>query len=154
MRKPLLKYILLTLAIVIWGAVFYRIYYAITPTREILTPRVHQKSVDVIGDSLLLNYRNPFATNTESPPKIQATRLPIRQSQVRPIRNKRPAPLNAKYLGRVIRGSRVYSILEFPIGNFLLQKGDTIHGLKIIEIFDDSLKVRNSEMDCTIILNR
>lgn len=154
MKTPLLKYILLTLVIVIWSVVFYRIYDGVTTPRETLPPKEHQKPVKVIRDSLLLNYRNPFAINTVLPPKIQAPLRAIRQPRTPPKQSKHPSSLDANYLGRVIRDRRVYSILEFQTGQFLLQKGDTMQGVKIIGIFEDSLKVRSSESDYTIVLSK
>jgi hypothetical protein len=142
MSKKKINIILIPSAIVIWVVVLLKVLTFTGPTGDSLSGKSvlpekqdDKSSSDTLG--LLLNYRDPFVAGS-SPFIIKKTDDKDTEIFHKP---QVVTPPSVTYHGLIDPGKNRNGVALADINNrsFLVSKGDTLAGLKIVNIFRDSL---------------
>ena len=170
MKNKKLKYILVPLLIIVWGAIFFKIYnytadndnYSVPFTKKnILASETN--SVDSF--SIYAEYRDPFlgstnnysgnrsnnANNVKKVKNQQANIIDVKQS---PVQNAKWPQM--KYGGIVInkKNEKATGILHAGNKDFLVQKGNTYENIEIKGVYKDSLVVKFGNVIRSIIKDK
>ncbi len=154
MKNKKLTYILLPVVIFIWGLIIYRI---IDFKKEKNIP-IHNRNItltDTIKENtsqyrLMVNYSDPFLKHTyiaEKPKEEVQVFEPPKRNIVR--QNRQPVRNNIRrnvrwpeiiYRGMVSDSSkRIIGLLEIDKKNFLIEKGNVINDINVLNLQEDSL---------------
>ncbi len=167
-NKKLTPY-LLVVVLIVWGAIMYRVYKTVnsnntTPNFKVATSNVELHSIDPVESNytLILSYSDPFLKNVEKK-KVVKRRSTVPKPTVRPKKNpvikekkeeKNPIRWDEiKYSGSFLNkksGDNVALISFFNIP-LTIKEGEEKNGLLVKKIYGDSLRVRFSGEDKTII---
>jgi hypothetical protein len=149
MKNKKLAYILLPAVILIWGAIFYRIFNAANGDEKSIAaegPHKGAASERSYTDtfSIIANYRDPFlgkllsVTSDHPKPAIKQQKAPDPKPQ--PVALAWPA---LAYSGMIKnqRSSMQLAILHVNGQSHNVKTGETIDGVQVVRIFKDSVEV-------------
>lgn len=138
MNKKVNTVILLSLVLLIWGVVAFRIWKWVKPEHSV----PHSDFVEMADDktppaTLFLNYRDPFLSNGQN--TVKAESPAARKASV-------PRPtIKIKYKG-ILRGKDGIqrAIVEYQGKISTLAKGESLVGVKIYEMAPESISIITS----------
>jgi hypothetical protein len=151
LRNKKLVYILLPLALIIWGLIFYKIlsHFKKPPDINPILQREEIKPSDIAAtDTMIIvaNYRDPFLSTLPkvvSKPNAQITGKPSVPNRSIAARRVKKLKWPKIEYGGVVDNKEVRKIALVKINNrkFLMQKGDKTNEVEVLEIFSDSIKL-------------
>lgn len=136
--KKKLTFPLLVLVLLLWGAIFYRVFSGlgadtdVTPTPKAVVPS--RPAADVTDDTLLLNYRDPFLSNVQEAPVMEEDTLVADYGYV-----EEAAPYvdwsQVQYLGSVNNRGNGKSVALVRINGreYMLTSGETVDGFTLVK---------------------
>lgn len=147
MKNKKVLYILLPLAIIIWGVIIYRIYTSLQKkeTKVALSDNISSAPKSLYENeefTLEANYRDPFLGQ-----KIEVVQnklpnpKPISNPEVKPVMEKIWPNLVYKGIIKNLKSSKQMILMEMNGNEFILKGGDTINGLQLKRITKDSILV-------------
>jgi hypothetical protein len=154
MKNKKINIFLIPSAIAVWIIVLFRIFSITAPSSDL----PNSKSVLVVSDSnfissdtlkLLLTYRDPFEIGNDFF-KTNKRSINVIKQFSKPKEIKLPA---IKYFGLIDNNNRSYDIALTFIADhsFLLSRGDTLLGLKVNALYQDSIIVIYQEKQFRIV---
>ena len=149
MKNRFTQYMLIILAIIIWGVIMYKVYNQFSKKGEITNRErtYNQKSKEaVVKDSfkIMANYNNPFVevignelmSAEENDRQMNEEKI---NDMIEPPRIEWPA---IKFFGSVINRKKPdikLNLVNIANNDYLMKKGDDIKGVKLIMAFKDSV---------------
>jgi len=144
--KRKFTYLLLVIVIIIWGVIFYRLFFLRTKSERVIINLTEQKPHMKITSEpyeLIADYRDPFFEQRvvkHVPPILIANHsiephLPLKgQVEILPL----------KFVGLIQNPStkKQITLINFEGKDFMMGKGDTKNGVTLLEISADSIKVK------------
>lgn len=149
MNKKLKRYVLLFVALLVWGLIGYRVYEYFNPeeiTVENFTPQkfIPKKIKETEKYTIKANYRDPFLGVAPTKKKKKIAK--------KVIKNNQPFP-SVVYNG-VIEANRTKSYIITINGQQEVFKiGQTFNNVKLLSANAKQIKVRNNGVNKTIQLN-
>ncbi len=159
MKNQSTKYLLGLALLTVWGLLGFRVYQKYSPTQlsfhQPERPAPILTALPLEPFSLLSNYRDPFASH---PPNQTAMVNPVRPTSKKPPAVKLqvkeaspPAIPELSYKGNIaLKNGRESALLRVDNHLVNLGKGETYNELKLLQIFDDSIKVSFQGLEQTI----
>jgi hypothetical protein len=148
-------YILLPLAVVIWGFIIFRVMEQVDPDVEISgsvlpVPKFQGDSLQKKGFKLLLNYADPFLSNEVE-----------REMDLIPEQNPNPESHkmrtwywpNMQYGGCIQNKRKAVGILQLNSKNLLVQEGKVYDGYEVSKIYTDSIVMKREKEKRTVRKN-
>jgi hypothetical protein len=154
-KNKKLVYILLPLAVIIWGIIIFRIIKYVNQDAELVLP--DQPLFSLLNDTTIVdsftivaNYSDPFKRSIYTPStSIESTKkVSNRSNRVnRNIQNKRIRWPNITY-GGIIESNEhneIIAIVNIDNKNCLMRIEEESQEVMVLEIYNDSIKVRYQE---------
>ena len=141
-----MTYILLAIAVLIWGVIIFKIVLSAPKTGAdpIIKPESKTKQ-DTIR-TLSLDYRDPFHPAPVKP----AVPVKAAKQTIRPIAM--PQSMDLALIGRLRNGKKEYYIIESEGMQYTISAGEAINGLKLIKASRDSLYFTKGALKQSIAL--
>ena len=161
MKNKKVIYILLPLTLFVWGLIVYRIFFNQSKEENSFIPPIAnvKKTTQVKVDTftLLLNYQDPFLkqarrkvnySDDENKPAVRPSALP----KVEPQEEKTIVWPSLKYEGFVRHISKDKALIIVGINgkSTLMQTGETINNIKLVQVYNDSITVNYEKQNKTI----
>jgi hypothetical protein len=156
MKNKKMTYILIPLAVIVWGLIFWKIYshFADKDDDGAKTYTLRPNKVpDSIPDTirLLLNYRDPFLSYTYRPANFTRTARMERSESgnfSRTIAKPEINWPNIKYGGMIWnkKSKSKTGLLTFNNQNLLVKEGQIIEGYKIFKLYSDSVTLEYNKI--------
>lgn len=151
MKNKRLIYILAPLALLIWGLIFYKIFTHFGgDQKDSMSNRDHpntgQKETPRDTFIILANYRDPFFGRNDRP-YLQGNRTDhVLNNQTGFSKKNNPLPEiipEIKYCGIIAntKNKRRVGLMRMNNKDLLLKEGDSYNELKIVRLFNDSVKI-------------
>jgi len=160
MKNKKWTYILLPVALILWGLIFYKIFSNLRKLPQV-NPQIQKDEIKNQGavnpDTLVIvaNYRDPFLSRPVR--SVSASVAPEKKkvnSNTRSISARRIKQLKWPTIeyGGVVDNQQVKKVALLRINDrkFLMQKGDENSEVKVLEIFSDSIVLSFKEEIKTI----
>ena len=162
-KNKKLQYILLTVVLVVWGLVIYRIFFEGRSKPDNLTQVIKpivKETIEAKKESyrLIASYRDPFlegGTSIEIKPENadqenqQRSSSNLRRRRTNVSRVRWP---EVKYGGFIESNGNKYTILlNIKNRDYLVYEGDTVEEIVVKEFYKDSLIVSYNNEDKTLI---
>ncbi len=165
MKNKKVTYILLPLALFIWGIIIYKIFfYKDTQENNVFVPRVgnvkEQSRLKLDTFALQLNYQDPFLKNVGRTATVY-NRGENNQSAVK--KTKEPAKPAKKEVETVVFPALKYEgivkhisqgkalvIVNVDGKSTFVQTGETFNNIKLVEVYNDSIIVSYEKQNKTI----
>jgi hypothetical protein len=152
MKNKRLIYVLIPLVLLIWGAIFYRIFIHLdrdnnTPVTNLGTRYLDNK--DDVSDSfsLVASYRDPFLSgyqpqNNTITENIEVFTRGKTESPQKESKQDIVIP-ELKYFGLItnFKNNRKVGLFRLNNKNILLKEGDIQDEFKVVNLFNDSVKI-------------
>lgn len=147
MKNKKLTYILIPVAIIVWGGIILRIVGFNTNDSNSSAQNENTQYSDTLefeknDFELVTNYRDPFLgkfiKGTHS-----ISKKPVKSKKVNPKPKKKEVIVwpHIDYDGSISNDSRVIAVLKINQKKFLLQQGEEMNGLTIKKVFKDSVLI-------------
>jgi hypothetical protein len=149
MKNKTVTYVLLTVAALVWGGIFYRVFSSLSAYDQIATVPVKVRSVASESDYALTtwaikaDYRDPFLGSlaVEKPKQANAS---VNNKILRKKKIETEAAIDwsfIKYSGLIKNPSRAKKIGLINIQNqpYMINEGEIIQGIKCIRHYRDSI---------------
>lgn len=152
MKSKAATYFLIIGVMIIWGIILWKILSAKDkePRQQISTERA--KSVNNAGDTLMLNYRDPFGGTL-----LQETKLPSKVGKASVPANVKSQPEvvehRLRYLGKITQNKTVYGLVEINGILHTMKIGETVEDYKLNAIYGDSVRLLWKGNICSVMLN-
>lgn len=158
MKNKKLLYILLPLALIVWGVIIYKITESLKAPAEnklkASTLNIHKRNDVQVPDTfqLLLNYTDPFLSSlaiqkkeifSVSPSKHPVSYIPMHKAaptKASVIQVEWPQVLYTGLIENRIKKARV-AMLRIGEAEHLISEGQTYEGVTLMKIYGDSLKI-------------
>jgi hypothetical protein len=133
------RYILMAAVVAVWAVVIYKAVVAITSNGSItvdipyVEKKVQEKGTDRKGYALLLSYPDPFLKESDGTPAAMEE-----QPAAPPTIVMWPS---LKYSGYLKNEKGMVGVLELNGSYQSVRKGDVIEGVKVIEVYEDSIRL-------------
>lgn len=147
MKNRLLPKILLPIVLIIWGLVVWRFFKPSEEPTPAIMPISQNSSLDskpVWQEELYLDYGDPFLgkATVKSLPVPPGSNSSI-QRQIRQVTQSRAWSIpDLTYRGGVQRGESVTGILRYEGREMMVRAGDSIPGIRILELDLESVSMR------------
>lgn len=153
MKNKKLSYVLVPMVIAVWGFIFFRIFSTVENNNQasILTTKKSNNPIKFINNDTLklaLNYEDPFLKKSAS---SESDNFSFKTSTSRPVMPKYtiPAPIKIinwpeiKYFGSIknIKKNKEFATISIKDKRYYLSKTDEVAGVKIVDIFKDSVVI-------------
>lgn len=161
MKNKKLVYILLPLALIVWGLVIYRII-TFTNQDEDLSFQNSFQQVKLVDSTLVdtftitANYKDPFkrtlAVSSNKKNEKQNQKVNKRGTQRnRSVRRIRWPDIQYGGIIENNQQNEIIAIIKIDEKSYLLKKGDENQDVKVLEIYNDSIRLEYKEEKKTII---
>jgi len=150
MKNKRLIYILAPLVLLIWGLIFYKIFthFGDDQNKTMVNPdqtNTNKKQLPRDTFTIIANYRDPFLGRNNQP-ALHSSQDHILNNQTGLSRKPTPAPEiipEIKYCGIIAnpKNKRKVGLLRMNNKELLVKEGDSYNELKIIRLFNDSVKI-------------
>lgn len=148
MKNKKLIYILLPLAILIWGAIFYKLFYYASPGEEWITQvsDTAKKTTAILNAdtfSILADYRDPFLGNVID--REPAQNEGNEHTKVREAFTVQAVQWPDIVYGGMIknqRSARELALLKINGKESILKTGEMAGGLELLKISKDSVEIK------------
>lgn len=148
-----MTYILIVAAAVVWGAIVLKVFNAAKDNSPEVKPTKSRAVAATLTDTLCLDYEDPFVRRRSAPqPQTPRKTLAIIRKEIAPPAKKEV--LKIKYIARISSRGKEFSIIDFPKEQAMMACGDTLHGIKLLQIYEDSIIVEKNGFTHTIKLNK
>ncbi len=155
MKNKKLIYILLPLALFVWGMIVYRIFFQTnTPEEHIaFMPNTTVKKSDVVLPDtfeLKLNYPDPFLKNEK---RVISANTQTAKKAVEAKPKKSVETINfpaVKYNGLIKKQESELAIVSINGSSHFMKTGETANDIKLIRIYSDSIVVSFQNQKRTI----
>lgn len=139
MKSKATTYILIVLALIVWGVVIWKVFRKPAGDMPALVAEKHTYEIKPPKDTLWLNYRDPFTGGKVSVPVKE-----VRATNIKPLPEKRAMPdrHDVRYLGRIIRRGEQVCLVEISGDQQTLRRNETYGGYRLVDIFEDSIRLR------------
>ncbi|SEL95711.1 hypothetical protein [Parapedobacter koreensis] len=157
--KRKLTYPLLGLAVLLWGAIFYRVFSGLreddtTASVAPVMPRKQTADKPVVADSLLLDYRDPFLENTAETFDMEAEDL-MMEGEYEYVEE---APYidwsQVLYLGSINNSAsgRTVALVRINGKEYMLKPGDAVDGFTLLTLARNLITVEHQGQVGTITM--
>lgn len=140
MKSKKTTYLLLAVALIIWGVVFYKLSFSKTVRKEVRIPaRMVNNNTPDIKDSLRLDYRDPFLGSVAMVEKVSIQRDDFTDIVLRKKKEYKIPTEELCYYGRITNSKRTYCLIGIGNEYHQMARGDIRVGFKLTGIYDDSV---------------
>lgn len=147
MKNKKLIYLLLPLVILIWGTVFYKIFFSTAPgeewEEEAINPQKNSTAAPVDTFSIIAGYRDPFLGNTVY---SENTIREIPKPKIRPEpKIEQAVPWPSIVYGGMIKNqqsTRQLALVKINGKENILKAGEMIGTIELAKIYKDSIEVK------------
>lgn len=150
MKNKKVTYIMIVLALVVWGMILYRVFSAVSGNDDnAFTPAIHPpkepfRDYAATADTvhLKLNYRDPFGLQK----KADTTEIPVRQIAHISLPQPAKPAFNwsfIKYSGFIRNpgSKKLIAILSVNGKNVMMAEGESAEQVKLLKNLKDSVKI-------------
>jgi hypothetical protein len=142
MKSKVTTYILIVLAIVVWGTIAKKLFF---PTHDFIDKKserpLSSTKQNAIGP-LLLNYRDPFLSKKDQPSITTPKNFTTSHSQIKKIEENN---VHFRYLGMFSYGNQKRYIIEINGAQHVIEQGDCINNYKLRHASLDSVLFENGK---------
>lgn len=147
-------YLLLAVALIVWGIILYKVLLPKIEQEELRTPApVAENKRPDKKDSLWLNYRDPFLGNIAISEEVSIEQEDF-TAKVSWEEKKDKKPLDKLcYYGRITNHNQTYCLVSIGNEHHQMERGDIRDGFKLTHIYEDSVYLeKRGEVYCIGLL--
>jgi hypothetical protein len=170
MKNKKMTYILIPIVILVWGIVIFKIFNYTDDSNGANTSPVFSASNEVLSlekdtFSIIAQYKDPFLGKNsnyyDSEFGDESESQPENSTQVKVPELKKEEPKVAVKFPALVYGGLIYNaktkktiaLLKINNREYLVNKGDNIDNVEMVEIYNDSIKIKYSNQFKTFIKN-
>lgn len=135
MKSKGMRLVLVVAVVLVWGLVLRRLFFVL-PAASVSVPAPGPEKKESPEREFVLkaSYRDPFLGEDSVLPAASVDKIPAQL----------PTPLEQKvpfleYRGKIRKGKDVYAVIFWEEEERIIREGDTIGGLRMMKVWNDSL---------------
>lgn len=157
MKNKKLIYLLLPLALLVWGMIIYKIFFQTNAPENIaafVPNKTAKQNNAALPDTfaLLLNYPDPFLKNEKrAVTSTNTTTTQKKPVEIKPQKTIEPVHFPAiKYSGVVKKQEHELAIVSINGSSNFMKTGETVNDITLLRIYNDSIIVSFQNQKRTI----
>lgn len=152
MKNKKMLYVLIPATLIVWGFIILKIINNMHSEENVVTQHavIATAAIENVSDTFSIHpvYRDPFlgkliqrveSSSSDAPVKTKAPAIPVL---------KLPTPWPAIVFGGIIKNKKLNKemvLLQVNGQDFMLKSGETVNGIQLFKIFQDSIEVHFSK---------